>query len=167
MWGLVLNPCEERHRLRYQRHFCLVGRWRSVGSPPPDKAVWGRPPDGLPDWRNVILGDTDVTRTRRSTTKPARTSKNLLAGGTGRVHLHNKSAQRLEIPMAVTWVARGTVGNRVCADLHRCDKRARCVCQFALRSTTGRTHTWRQVVEFKPRAHGRRTGLFGGMRNAG
>ena len=34
--------------------------------------------------------------------RPARTSKNLLAGGTGRVRLHNKSAQGLEIPMAVS-----------------------------------------------------------------
>src|SRR5436190_11144564 len=34
--------------------------------------------------------------------RPARTSKNLLAGGTGKVHLHNKSTQGLEIPMAVS-----------------------------------------------------------------
>ena len=34
--------------------------------------------------------------------RPARTPKNLLAGGTGRVRLHNKSAQGLEIPMAVS-----------------------------------------------------------------
>ena len=34
--------------------------------------------------------------------RPTRASKNLLVGGTGRVRLHNKSAQRLEIPMAVS-----------------------------------------------------------------
>jgi hypothetical protein len=34
--------------------------------------------------------------------RPARTSKNLLAGGTGKVHLHNQSTQGLEIPMAVS-----------------------------------------------------------------
>jgi hypothetical protein len=34
--------------------------------------------------------------------RPARTSKNLLVGGTGRVRLRNKFTQGLEIPMAVS-----------------------------------------------------------------
>ena len=38
----------------------------------------------------------------REPPSPARTPKNLLAGGTGKVHLHNKSTQGLEIPMAVS-----------------------------------------------------------------
>src|SRR3954453_18816217 len=38
----------------------------------------------------------------REPPSPAHTPKNLLAGGTGGVHLHNKSTHGLEIPMAVS-----------------------------------------------------------------
>jgi hypothetical protein len=39
---------------------CLFEAWRSVGSPPPDKAVWGRPPDKLPVWRYLITHTTET-----------------------------------------------------------------------------------------------------------
>ena len=53
--GSVLNLSEDPHRLVSRWHCCLFGVWRSVGSPPPDKAVRGRPSYVLPVWRNVII----------------------------------------------------------------------------------------------------------------
>jgi hypothetical protein len=57
--GSVLNSCEDPHRLWRPWHSCLAGDWRSVGSPPPDAAVWGRPPYELPVWRSVIINTTE------------------------------------------------------------------------------------------------------------
>ena len=57
--GSVLNSCEDPHRLVSRWHSCLFGAWRSVGSPPPDTAVWGRPSYVLPVWRNVITKTTE------------------------------------------------------------------------------------------------------------
>ena len=71
-------------------------------SPPPDKAVWGRHPDVLPDWRNVIFETEMFLALVGERPEPAHIPKNLLAGGTGSVHTDTQLAQGLEIPMAVS-----------------------------------------------------------------
>ena len=100
--GPVLNPCEDRHRLAPQWHSCLFGAWRSVGSPPPDKAVWGRPPYVLPVWRNVITKTTEMILALVGEDRdPLALQKTTLQVGRG-AYAHNKFTQGLEIPMAVT-----------------------------------------------------------------
>ena len=79
---------EGRHRLSMPWHSCLTGVWRSVGSPPPDKAVRGRPPYVLPVWRYVITNGRDDPHPCPSRTVIRRTSKNHLVGGPWNVRTH-------------------------------------------------------------------------------
>jgi hypothetical protein len=74
------------------------------GSPPPDKAVWGRPSYGLPVWRNRDHQQTETILTSGPRPNPAQTSKKPPPWwGKERTHFQ-KILLRLEIPMAVTQV---------------------------------------------------------------
>ena len=82
---------------------CLFGEWRSVGSPPPDKAVWGHPSYVIPVWRYVITNTTEriltgpVSRSilMTNTTEPP-------ASGAQSVRTYTIFELGLEIPMAVS-----------------------------------------------------------------
>ena len=83
------------------------GAWRSVGSPPPDTAVWGRPSYVLPVRRDVI-----ITTTERILTGPVYGSippnhfRNHHPSGARSVWPNLFFYSRLDIPMAVTDVGK-------------------------------------------------------------
>ena len=81
---------------------CLLGAWRSVGSPPPDMAVWGRPPYVLPVWRDVIINTTERILTG-PVMRPIPTilSCSHSASGALNVRTYKIFPLGLEIPMAV------------------------------------------------------------------
>jgi hypothetical protein len=78
------------------------GVWRSVGSPPPDTAVWGRPSYVLPVWRNVITKRQRYSARKRKIETWTTFKKIHLVGGPITVRRHSNSNKGLEIPMAVT-----------------------------------------------------------------
>jgi hypothetical protein len=109
------------HRLCPPWHSCLVGAWRSVGSLPPDVAVWGRPSYVLPVWRNVITSTTEMILTEPVERPiPAIPKKNHPSRGPRNVRLHQNSDPGLEIPMAVTYATYGkpttALGERIITD---------------------------------------------------
>ena len=83
--------------------FLPRGAWRSVGSPPPDVAVWGRPSYVLPVWRYVITTTTEriLTGPVYGPTPPKR-PRNHQPSGARNVRLHHNFDPGLVIPMAVT-----------------------------------------------------------------
>src|SRR6185295_12575614 len=97
--GPVLSPRDERHRLATLWQSCLFGARRSVGSPPPDKAVWGRPPYVLPVWRYVIRHTTEMII---ALSAAGREPSNFKKPPRRWTVERTPKRRRLEIPMAVT-----------------------------------------------------------------
>ena len=89
--------------MKHNGSSCLVGEWRSVGSLPPDKAVWGRPSYALPVWRSVIINTAERILTRWPIDRSLRNARKATLSVERKTYAVTRIfPSGLEIPMAVT-----------------------------------------------------------------